>query len=208
MMRYRISLLAAVAAVTLGLVFSACSDAPAPPDGAGGTGGDAPCSASEPGCLPPTGGTGGGSGGASPTGGAPSGGDSGIGGFGGFGAFGGFGGIGGANSCACDTAWSLECYCAEFDCPTFEEATEEPTTCSIFSPWGEPEMATGCGEIRVKRPLAASVRTYVYDEASLELIGAAYIDDTGFGPCDRIAYATAIGDATACNDWDIEPLCP
>jgi|GEM_PF-2544492 len=210
MKRYRNSLLVALATGTLGLVFSACSSHPCPTDAAegcgasdtGGTGGTGGGSGGS-----PAGGTGGGSGGANPTGGAPSGGEGGIGGFGGLG---GMGGIGGAGACSCDDteAWSLECYCAEFECPTLEEAMDDPFCPSSPGPLGEPEVVTGCGRITVTLPLAISGREYVYTEDDHELISASNFDDVGHGSCDTWAYAGGVQEVEACAVEDTEPLCP
>lgn len=124
--------------------------------------------------------------------------------MGGLGGFGGLGGMGGAD-CGCDEEWSLDCYCAEFACPTFEEAVEDPLC--VGSGPNEPETVTGCGQVVVRLPAGLQIRTYVYDEDTLELVGAAHMNDLQSGVCNDFGYDG--GEAPVeCEDADTDALCP
>jgi len=122
------------------------------------------------------------------------------------------GGLGGASHCACSgdqtESWTLDCYCAEFECPTLEEVLEDPFCPEFTSEYGEPEMVTGCGRITVSLPWGLSGKTYVYAEANHELISASNFDDVPHGSCDTWEYVGGVTDFEDCADEDAEPLCP
>jgi len=196
-MKIRNVIVAASAVVVLSLIVSACSGDPAPDGGTGGGGSGGTGGATG------GGGTGGGTGG-SPDGGAPpTGGSGGLGGFGGDGGLGGLGGVGG-DACGCDAAWSLECYCDAYRCPTYEEAIEDPS-CPGSGP-NVPQVVTGCGQVVVQLPVGVSMATFIYDADDLTLIGAGHVADLAHGACDDNGYYGGQGPET-CGDVETEPLC-
>jgi len=180
----------------LSLIVSACSGDPAPDGGTGG-GGSGGSGGSTGG-----GGTGGGTGGGFADGGGPPAG--GTGGLGGDGGSGGLGGFGGNEACSCDEAWSLECYCSAYRCPTYEEAIEEPF-CPGSGP-NVPQVVTGCGQVLVQLPAGVSMATFIYDADDLSLIGAGHVADLAHGVCDDNGYYGGQGPET-CGDFETESLC-
>jgi hypothetical protein len=208
MLQRRAPLTILALAGSVGMAFLACSTTPPPIGGSGGGGPGAGGGAGGNLCLASQGcGTGG-------SGGAPAGGggipliyDGGGPNLDG-GGQGGLGGLGGAgSSCACDETWSLECYCAEFECPTFEEAIEDPP-CLEPSSFGESMVYTGCGLVWVFRTAGDDALRYTYTEDAHTLTEALSITESYHGSCNSRFYSGGLTGPLDCDDGVEESLCP
>lgn len=109
-----------------------------------------------------------------------------------------------AGGCACPAQWdapaeiSLACFCAEFPagCPSYDEL-KSPTTplagprCTDDSSWPMTEQV-GCGQLTLSVAGPYGGETYVYDEPTHTLIGAATSSDAAYGACRTSAYRAGV----------------
>jgi hypothetical protein len=125
-----------------------------------------------------------------------------------------------AGGCACPAEWgaaaevSIDCFCAEFPsaCPSYDDL-KTPTTppdglhsqCVDDSSWGITEQV-GCGRLTISQAGTYGGWTYVYDEQTHELIGAATSTDFGHGACGASTYYGGVratcSEGVACSVCD------
>lgn len=99
---------------------------------------------------------------------------------------------------------SLDRYCAEFDCPSYEElATMDQ--CSTYDTGWDVTRHEGCGQVLFESSNSITGWTYVYDAESRELVGASSYNDGKFGSCGAFEYSA--GAPPDCSEGTICSLC-
>ncbi len=117
--------------------------------------------------------------------------------------------------CACPSEAepiSLECFRAELpgSSPSYDEVRQWSSPgahwggCFDDSRWWVTEQ-TGCGKLVVAMAPVIGGWTYVYDEATHELIGAQIANDEPFGPCGTGSYSA--GESPRCDEGTVCSLC-
>lgn len=111
-----------------------------------------------------------------------------------------------AAACVCGDQGelSLECFCAQFRCPTLAEARTD-----VFCQEGHPSpsgIIRGCGQIVVSHSAGLGSLSWVYDEASHELLGAQRGDDVPDSRCNEFNLGAGLP-PTDCKNTTSCSLC-
>ena len=114
------------------------------------------------------------------------------------------------DSCACSleesrsARTSLDCYCAEGPCPTYEEAQGLGTGVCSDESWYSTRQE-GCGQILIGQNGGLGGVTYVFDATSHELVGVRASTDTSIDECGNAVVVA--GEPPSCQEGRVCSRC-
>jgi hypothetical protein len=121
-----------------------------------------------------------------------------------------------AGGCECEerddgpVRLALSCFCAELDCPTYEQALATSSSCegkpqAVITGTPRNGRSEGCGRVVIRRGDGFTSHTYAFDERTHELVGARQTNDYAFAACGAFGYEAGVVD---CAAQDSCSLCP